>query len=84
MNAARKQPGPVAAQAFRLGMYLGAFVGLAVIGLLYWVGSLGAAMAGYALFLLFPVYLVVVAAALSRWLGYDRGVESLQPVTETR
>jgi hypothetical protein len=65
-------------------MYLGAFVGLAVIGLLYWAGSLGVVMAGYALLLLFPVYLVFVAAVLSRWLGYQKGTESLRPVYETR
>jgi len=82
VTAARKQPGPAAAQAFRLGMYLGALVGLAAVGLLYWAGSLGVVMAAYALLLLFPVYLVFVAAVLSRWLGYDRGVESLRPVYE--
>lgn len=80
MDSIRIEPGYAAAQAFRLGMWVGAVVGLAVIGLLYWTGTVGVVLAGYSLLLLFPVYLVFVAVALSRWLGYDRDVTSLRPV----
>ncbi|MEF8890991.1 MAG: hypothetical protein V5A31_06715 [Haloferacaceae archaeon] len=83
MEMLRLEPGPAAAQAFRLGMYVGGVVGLVVIGLLYWSGSIGLAMASYGLLVLFPVYLVFVAVALSRWLGYDRDITSLRPVTRT-
>ncbi|MFB6168415.1 MAG: hypothetical protein ABEJ43_06160 [Haloferacaceae archaeon] len=81
MDTIRFEPGPAAAQAFRLGIYVGGVAGLAVIGLLYWTGSIGLAMTGYALLVLFPVYLILVAVVLSRWLGYDRDVTSLRPVT---
>ena len=41
----------------------------------------GAAIAfGYVLVLLFPVYLLVVAVALSVWLGYDKDATDLRPV----
>jgi hypothetical protein len=83
VDTLRLEPGPAAAQAFRLGVYVGAVVGLAVLGLLYWTGSIGLAMTGYALFVLFPIYLVFVAVLLSRWLGYDRDVTSLRPVYRT-
>jgi hypothetical protein len=65
-------------------MYVGGVVGLAAVGVLYWAGSIGLAMLGYALLVLFPVYLVLVAVVLSRWLGYDRDVTSLRPVYRTK
>lgn len=80
MDSFRFKPGQAAAQAFRLGMYVGGIAGLAVVGLLYWAGSIDLVLAGYALLLLFPVYLVFVAVVLSRWLGYDQDVTSLRPV----
>jgi hypothetical protein len=80
VDSIRVEPGYAAAQTFRLGMWVGAVVGLVVIGLLYWTGAISVALAGYSLLLLFPVYLVFVAVALSRWLGYDRDVTSLRPV----
>lgn len=80
MVAIRRRPGPAAAHAFRLGVVAGAVVGLAGIGLLYWAGSLAPIHAGYVLVCLFPVYLVLVAVVLSRWLGYDKDVTSLRPV----
>lgn len=83
MDSIRIEPGQAAAQAFRLGMYVGALAGLVVIGLLYWSGQVGPVLAGYSLLLLFPVYLVFVAVVLSRWLGYDRDVTSLRPVRRT-
>jgi hypothetical protein len=65
-------------------MWVGAVVGLAVVGLLYWLGSLGPVMAGYTLLVLFPVYLVFVAVLLSRWLGYDKDATALRPVTRPK
>lgn len=80
MTANNISPGPVAADAFRLGMILGAVVGLTGIGLLYWVGTLTPILLGYVLLAIFPIYLVVVAAVLSRWLGYDKDATALRPV----
>lgn len=73
-------PGPVAAHAFRLGMIAAGVVGLVAIGLSYWLGQLTLPLAGYAVLVLFPVYLVLVASVLSVWLGYDKDVTSLRPV----
>ena len=39
---------------------------------------------GYAVVILFPVYLVVVAAILSVWLGYDVDPGQLEPVSKSR
>lgn len=80
MDEFRKSPGPAAAYAFRLGMYAGAILGLAAIGILFVVGALTPVILGYALVLLFPVYLIVVATVLSVWLGYDQDATSLRPV----
>ena len=80
MEKLRKSPGPAAAYAFRLGMYAGAIIGLAAIGALFFVGALSLVLLGYALVLLFPVYLVIVATVLSVWLGYDQDAASLRPV----
>ena len=80
MNSSSVSPGPVAAQAFSLGLKTGATVGLVVIGSLYWFGYIDLLMTGYALVLLFPVYLVFVAAGLSVWLGYDKDATALRPV----
>jgi len=74
-------PGPAAAEAFRLGVAAGAAVGLTAIGLLYWWEAVSALVAGFLLVVLFPVYLVAVAAALSGWLGYDKDSTALRPVT---
>jgi hypothetical protein len=80
MNIASKTPGPDAAHAFRLGLRAGAIFGVALIGTLYWFGIIEPLLAGYALLLLFPVYLVFVAAALSVWLGYNKDATALRPV----
>lgn len=76
----RKSPGPAAAQAFRLGIFAGAVLGLVAVGALYWAGMITLVLLGYTMFLLFPVYLVMVAVILSRWLGYDKDVTALRPV----
>jgi len=73
-------PGPAAAQAYRLGLRAGAIVGLGAIAALYYFGVIELILAGYALLLLFPVYLVFVAAGLSVWLGYDKDATALRPV----
>ncbi|WP_336023673.1 hypothetical protein [Halobellus salinisoli] len=79
----RPRPGPDAARAFRLGIAAGGLVGLAVAGILYWVGTMTIFAFGYVFLLVFPVYLVLVATALSVWLGYDQDVTSLRPVYRT-
>ena len=80
MKTASKRPGPAAAHAFQLGIRAGAIFGLALIATLYWFGVIELLLAGYALLLLFPVYLVFVAAALSVWLGYNKDATALRPV----
>jgi len=80
MNIASKTPGPDAAHAFQLGLRAAAIFGVALIGTLYWFGIIEPLLAGYALLLLFPVYLVFVAAALSVWLGYSKDATALRPV----
>ena len=83
MDTTMASPGPAAAYAFRFGIFAGAVVGFATIGLLYWQGVLSLLESGYVLMALFPIYLVLVATALSVWLGYDKGKQSLRPVYET-
>ena len=73
-------PGPDAARAYRLGMVAGGAVGLAAVGALFWTGALTLLTLGYVLVALFPVYLIVVAAVLSVWLGYTKDVTALRPV----
>lgn len=80
MDTMHLSPGPAAAQAFRLGIVASAVGGLAGIAILYFLGVLTPVFAGYALVLLFPVYLVFAATALSVWLGYDKDATSLRPV----
>jgi ethanolamine transporter EutH len=76
-------PGPDAGHAFRLGIAASAVVGLAVIAILYWTGALAPVIAGFVLVVIFPVYLVVAAAVLSVWLGYDKDHTALRPVYRT-
>lgn len=84
MRAIRTSPGPNAAAAFRLGILAGAVAGLAGVGLWYWFGSVAPLLLGYVLVLLFPIYLVFVAVALSVWLGYDKDSTALRPVYRTK
>jgi hypothetical protein len=72
-------PGPAADDAFGFGTAAAAVVGLGVYWWLYWSGTLPLPIVLYLLVALFPVYLVVVAAVLSAWLGYDRDVTDLRP-----
>jgi len=80
MSTLRITPGAAAQGAFRLGLLSAAVAALALIGLLYWLGELTLPLVGYTLVLLFPVYLVVVASALSVWLGFDKDARDLRPV----
>lgn len=84
MNAIQTKPGPDAAYAFRLGIVAGAIVGLAAVALLYIFGTITPVVAGYTLLVLFPVYLVLLAIALSKWLGYDKDITSLRPVYRSK
>lgn len=72
--------GPGALSAFRLGMQAAAVAGLASIGYLYWTAVLTPVLAGFVLLLVFPVYLVFAASALSVWLGFDKDATDLRPV----
>lgn len=84
MDLVRMAPGPAAAYAFRLGIAASALVGLVAVGLLHWYGPLTQVTAGYVLVVLFPVYLVLVATALSVWLGYDKDKTALRPVYQSK
>jgi hypothetical protein len=84
MAAPRKAPGPAAARAFRTGIAVAGIAWLAALGLLYWTGALTPLLVGFALVVLFPVYLLLAAAVLSKWLGYDRDATHLRRVTEKR
>ncbi|ERG91198.1 MAG: hypothetical protein J07HQW1_01230 [Haloquadratum walsbyi J07HQW1] len=77
-------PGPDAEQAFRLGIIAGAIVGIAAIAVIYMLGNTSVWFIGYVVVILFPVYLVVVAAILSVWLGYDVDPGQLEPVSKSR
>jgi hypothetical protein len=84
METIKKKPGPNADAAFRLGMLAAAVVMLVTVGSLYAFGHLTVAQFGYTVVLLFPVYLVFAASALSVWLGFDKDATDLQPVSRQR
>jgi hypothetical protein len=84
MDGQQPPPGPDAAQAFRLGMIAGGAVGAVCLSALYWMSGLSLLALGYVVVALFPVYLIVVATLLSRWLGYTKDVTSLRPVYKTK
>ncbi len=81
MVAKAKSPGPAAQRAFRIGVRAAAVAALAVVGVLYWTGAIAGYVTGFLVIVLFPVYLLVVASALSKWLGYDKDPRDLEPVT---
>jgi hypothetical protein len=80
MSDLKIAPGPGARSAFRLGMWAAAVAGLSGIGLLHWTAVLTPVLTGFMLLLLFPIYLVFAASALSVWLGYGKDVTDLRPV----
>jgi hypothetical protein len=81
MTSVRVVPGAAADAAFRLGIVVAAVAWLGALALLYWTGAVTPLAAGVVLLCLSPVYLVVVAAVLSVWLGYDKDATALRPVT---
>lgn len=80
MPTLKHTPGPAARSAFRLGMLTAVVVGLAALGALYLQDVLTATTTLYSLIALFPIYLILVASALSVWLGYDKDATDLRPV----
>ena len=78
MTGLKIAPGPGARSAFRLGMLAAAVAALAGTGLLAPV------LLGFVLLLVFPVYLVFAASALSVWLGYGKDASDLRPVDRER
>lgn len=77
-------PGAGARSAFRMGIVAASVGAFAVMGLLYWSGALTLPLVVFTLLVLFPVYLVFVASALSVWLGYSKGVTDLRPVYQPK
>ena len=61
-------------------MMAAALVGLAGVGGLYAAEAVPLSLIGYAVVLLFPLYLVGVASVLSVWLGYNGDATDLRPV----
>jgi hypothetical protein len=80
MNGPKVAPGPDAAAAFRTGVMAAAVLALAVLGALFWAGSINALETGFALLVVFPVYLVLAASALNVWLGSAPDETDLRPV----
>ncbi|MFB6232918.1 MAG: hypothetical protein ABEH61_01530 [Haloarculaceae archaeon] len=81
MATPAKTPGAAARRAFRTGVWTAAAAALAVVGALYWTGTLEGYVAVFVVVVLFPVYLLLVASALSVWLGYDKDPRDLRRVT---
>ncbi len=84
MTEDKISPGLDASSAFQYGIVTGGVLGLTGVGLLYRSGYLTPAVVGYLLLALFPTYLVLIAALLSKWLGFDRDGASLRPVYRDR
>jgi len=81
MSAVKITPSAAAHQAYRLGVFAVVIAGLAVIGLLFWTGTLDAVTTVYALVVVFPMYVVVGASIVSAWAGLDKDATDLRPVT---
>jgi hypothetical protein len=81
MSTVQTSPGPDADRAFRLGTIASAVALLATVGALYWTGIATLLAVVCVLVAVFPVYLVLVAAVLSVWLGYGKDATALRPVT---
>lgn len=64
-------PGPAADEAFTLGLAMTAAVGVAGVGVLFWIEAVTPIGALLALFLGLPVVLIVVSCLLGVWLGYN-------------
>lgn len=84
MSDPRASPGHAAGQAYETGLRAAAVAGLAVVGSLYWFDQITPFAAVFTLVVLFPTYLLVAAAVLSKWLGLDKDVTDLRPVVRER
>jgi FtsH-binding integral membrane protein len=84
MTTQAKSPGPAARRAFRTGVWAAAALGLAGVGALYWTGALAGYVSVFVVVVLFPVYMLLVASALSQWLGYGKGPADLHRVRRER
>jgi hypothetical protein len=82
--AVRPSPGPDAHRTFRLGMVASVVAALGCLAVLYRTRLVSPAVVGFALVVLFPVYLLVVASILSVWLGFDRDASNLRRVCRDR
>ena len=80
MTTQAKSPGPAAQRAFRTGVWAAAVLALAVVGWLYWTGAVAGYVSVFAVVVLFPVYMLLVASALSKWLGYGKTPADLRRV----
>lgn len=84
MTRAGVTPGPDAHSAYRLGLTTAATIGLLALGALYWTGTASLLLVGFALLVVFPIYLIYVASLLSVWLGFDKDATDLRPVYRER
>lgn len=82
VQSVRLTPGPDADRAFRLGIVAASVLWVTGLTALYVSGLLSLAVAAYGLVGLLPVYLLVVAAALSVWLGFSKDATALKRVHE--
>jgi len=73
-------PGEAAQEAFAIGMKVAALVALAGVAFLYVTGVIASVSAIVTLGAMVPVYFVLVAALLSKWLGLDPDITDLRPV----
>jgi len=80
MTTLNPSPGPDANHAFRLGIYAAVIVAVVGLAALYWTGLITMLHVAVALFLGFPIYLVLAAVVLSVWLGFDKDATDLRPV----
>lgn len=84
MASPNVEPGPVADHAYRLGLITATIAAVVPLAVLAWRGVLTPLEVGLAVLAGFPVYLLVVASALSVWLGYDKDATDLRPVYHDR
>jgi hypothetical protein len=81
MNNSWVSPGQAAHEAFTIGVRVAALAALCAIGVLYWAGAITSPPTIIALILSLPVYFILVAVLLSKWLGLAPDVTDLKPVS---
>jgi hypothetical protein len=84
MGTPGRSPGPAARGAFTTGSIVAVIAWFVAFLALYWSGVISLYALGFAMLIGFPVYLILVASALSVWLGYDKDPSNLRPVTRER